>query len=133
MIQTAIIIALTVTVAALVWKLHKLIKDMKETSELLEIEKLYYQRAHNCVLELNNIAENSDGQNKVWIGYDDIGWKVFVIRANHRINPDRRIWFCVKHFPYDHTDEADKAYTRLCAEELKEAIEYDWRINEGKK
>ena len=38
--------------------------------------------------------------------------------------------YIVKTFHYDAESEDDKEYARLCAEELKEAIEYDWQIKE---
>lgn len=34
----------------------------------------------------------------------------------------------IRKFPYNPLDKEDIAYAKLCAEELKEAIEYDWRI-----
>ena len=115
MIQTAIIIVLAACVAVMAWEVRKLTKDLKEESKK-------YRRLHE---QLNATEEINIAFLRELTGRD-----MYVVGIS--------IWeynrICevaiIKTFPYNPYDEADREYALLCAEELKEAIEYDWRIKE---
>lgn len=52
-------------------------------------------------------------------------WSVSIWKM---LNDGSTTYIDVKSFPYNPLDKEDIAYAKLCAEELKEAIEYDWKI-----
>ena len=119
MIQTILNIALLVAAGVLAWKLRKEIKSSREIKEDVRDYRKWRETLNDPEATFIPCIAYLPDRNMYVVG----------IRAWGNRYSTTAI---VKTFPYDPNDASDRDYALRCAEELKEAIEYDWRIKTDK-